>query len=536
MVIAADWWNPVSWLQSVGGFFRGAYDAGGAVLNVMGGALTILTQFFRFFFDTGHFIADAVNWLINVLFPPELQTWFLGTIGEPGQQWNSAQIYESLYRGMIPPALMIASVAAAGRIVRALVDHRTSSMETILSVLPRFLLAVAVIGVPGTSISVGYTMIVWSVDVSIAFAGAVAGLILHASLLSSLAPGQGWFSHLYGSLAMMSNNMVAVVVGGVPLLIMVLYAAFLMIVRTVMLGFCIVAAPLCLATAVFDSGNRFFHWWLDLLGSVLLTPLVLGMAIALSLTLASHVVTAVTVGPLLAVIIICGGLWFAGKAVHQLTWRGFSHGGALAGFAAGVATMVAPVRHLSSAGFMAEALGANRDGGNAAVNLMKRLGFASQGLNPTASMEGAFTAGNLASSAPGAPLHASGGPPNMAAALGKDGQAAVAGAEDVFSRDAFNAFGATHAKLIGASTQDQPYGSVSSGDRAKLAWSRISPRNQGAFAGDFLSEWLGAGPERERDPNGYFGVQKTGADPWRLMRRCVCRSVQSCCLYARSYC
>jgi type IV secretory pathway VirB6-like protein len=307
MVVAADWWNPVSWLQSVGGFFRGAYDAGGAVLNVLGGALTILTQFFRFFFDTGHFIADAVNWLINALFPPELQTWFLGTIGEPGQQWNSAQIYESLYRDMIPPALMIASVAAAGRIVRALVDHRTSSMETILSVLPRFLLAVAVIGVPGTSMSVGYTIIVWSVDVSIAFAGAVAGLILHASLLSSLAPGQGWFSHLYGSLAAMSNNMVVVVVGGIPLLIMVLYAAFLMIVRTVMLGFCIVAAPLCLATAVFDSSNRFFHWWVDLLGSVLLTPLVLGIAIALSLTLASHVVTAVAVGPLLAVVIICGG-------------------------------------------------------------------------------------------------------------------------------------------------------------------------------------------------------------------------------------
>ena len=105
MVIAANWWNPVSWLQNVAGFFHGAYDAGGAVLNVLGGALTILTQFFRFFFDTGHFIADAVNWLTNALFPPELQTWFLGTIGEPGQQWDSAQIYESLYHAMIAPRL-----------------------------------------------------------------------------------------------------------------------------------------------------------------------------------------------------------------------------------------------------------------------------------------------------------------------------------------------------------------------------------------------------------------------------------------------
>ncbi len=306
MMIASNWWDPVSWIQNVAGFFHGAYDAGGAALNVMGGALTILTQFFRFFFDTGHFIEDAVNWLTDTLFPPELQTWFLGTIGEPGQQWNSAQIYESLYRAMVPAALMIAGVAAAGRILRALVDHRTGSMETIISVLPRFALAIAFIGVPGTQVSVGYALVVWSVDASISVSGAVVGLILHASLLSGFEPGQGWFTHVYGVLASTSHNMVAVVVGGIPLLILVLYSAFLMIARAVMLGFCIVAAPLCLATAVFDTNNRFFHWWLDLLGSVLLTPLVLGMSIALSLTLASHVVSAFAVGPLLALVILCG--------------------------------------------------------------------------------------------------------------------------------------------------------------------------------------------------------------------------------------
>ena len=189
MLVAANWWNPVSWLQNVAGFFHGAYDAGGAVLNVLGGALTILTQFFRFFFDTGHFIADAVNWLTNALFPPELQTWFLGTIGAPGQQWSSAQIYESLYRGMMSPALMIAGVATAGRIIRALVDHRTSSMDTVLSVLPRFLLAVAVIGVPGTSVSIGYAAVVWCVDASVAISGAIVTVILHASLLSGFGPG-----------------------------------------------------------------------------------------------------------------------------------------------------------------------------------------------------------------------------------------------------------------------------------------------------------------------------------------------------------
>lgn len=94
----------------------------------------------------------------------------------------------------------------------------------------------------------------------------------------------------------------------------------------------------------------------------------------------------------------------------------------------------------------------------------------------------------------------------MAAALGSDGQSAVAGAEATFSQQAFNAFGAGQAKLIGASTRDHPYGSLSTGDRAKLAWSRTHPRNQAAFANDFLSEWLGAGPATDRDTSAQLGM------------------------------
>ena len=493
-MIAADWWNPVTWLQTVGGFFHGAYSAGGAVLNVLGGVLTILTQFFRFFFDTGHFVADAVNWITNTIFPAELQTWFIGTVSSPGNQADSTHIYESLYRGMAAPALMIAAVAAAGRIIRALADHRTGAMDTTLSVLPRFLIAVAVIGVPGTSVSLGYTAIVWAINASIAVAGAVVGLILHTSFLNTTKPGEGWFSQVLSILEVASHDMVAVVLCGLPLLVLVLYAAFLMIVRTVMLGFCIVTAPLCFATAVFDSNNRFFQWWLDLLGSVLLTPLVLGIAIALSLTLASHVVSSLVVGPLLAMVVMGGGLWFAGKMVHQLTWRGFSHGSALAGFAAGVATMVAPVHRLSSLGFMAEALGANRSGGNSAVNFMKRMGLAAQGLSPSAAGAHAFGAGFGAAGSRlgGSDLVASNGPPDMAGALGADGRAAIAGSEALFSQQAFNAFAAEQSVAIGSVTRDHPYASVTPGDRAKLAWERTPPRTQASFADDFLSSWLGA--------------------------------------------
>jgi hypothetical protein len=203
---------------------------------------------------------------------------------------------------------------------------------------------------------------------------------------------------------------------------------------------------------------------------------------------------------------LCGGLWFAGKMIHHLTWRGFSHGGALAGFAAGAATMVAPVHRLSSAGFMAEALGANRDGGNSAVNFMKRVGLATQGLGSASSDTQTRLSGGSAAMSAAADLLAAGGPPDMAASLGADGQSAIAGAEKLFSQHAFNAFGAANSKLIGSSTRDLPYGSVSSGDRAKLAWSRTPPRQQAAFTSDFLSEWLGTGPESTGDASVGVGL------------------------------
>ena len=223
--------------------------------------------------------------------------------------------------------------------------------------------------------------------------------------------------------------------------------------------------------------NRFFHWWLDLLGSVLLTPLVLGMAIALSLTLASHVVSARSLSAhCLPWSILCGGLWFAGKMVHQLTWRGFSHGSALAGFRGGgrhdgCAGASLVVRRLHGRGTWRESrrweLG--RELHEAASDLR------AQGLTPAAGgLAGASCSGTFGVAwSHGADLarnwwsartwprrsDPTGRPPSPER-------------RTCFRSTAFNAFGAAHDKLIGASTRDQPYGSVSSGDRAKA---RVEP-------------------------------------------------------------
>jgi hypothetical protein len=81
----------------------------------------------------------------------------------------------------------------------------------------------------------------------------------------------------------------------------------------------------------------------------------------------------------------------------------------------------------------------------------------------------------------------------VAAALGASGRQAVAGSESQFARSAVHAFARGNAKLIGSLTRDRPFGAISAGDRAGLAWERVPPEGQAAFAEDFLSTWLGGG-------------------------------------------
>src|ERR1700758_4041371 len=102
----------------------GAFNLASGVQSAVSGVLTILGQVFRFFTDTGHAVQDAVQWLAQALFPPELQTWLIGTIGYPGHASNPSSVFESVFQALQAPALLITAVAAAARILRAALDHR----------------------------------------------------------------------------------------------------------------------------------------------------------------------------------------------------------------------------------------------------------------------------------------------------------------------------------------------------------------------------------------------------------------------------
>lgn len=458
-------------------------------------ALTLLSAIWSFFTDPSTFLTGAGHWMTAYLLPPQLQVWVLGTLGAPGAAWDPSAIYEDVFRVVQPPALLMTGVAGAGRVLRATLDHRLAAAHVVLDTLPRLLVAVALIGIPGTHTSLGYVLIVFAVDSAMALAHVLFSLLLQSSLLQGPGAMVGWLDQVILTLLGNAGGSVLVALGVIPLIVLVLYIFVLMVMRTVMLGFCIATAPLCFATAVFDLHNRFFMWWLDLFIGVLTTPIVLGIAVALSITVALNVAPVQPpIGALLGVVVMCGGLWMAAKMVHALTWRHYSHGGAIAGFTAGMTTMLTPLHKLATVGSLAEAFGANRSGDNRAINTMKRFGLAAQGVSQALPARGAGLvplSGGALTRAAAVDLLAGGGPPDVSAALGSSGRAAVAGAEALFSQRAFNAFGRTQARSIGLLTRDLPVGAVPPADRAKVAWERTPARSRQEFAEEFLSHWLG---------------------------------------------
>jgi hypothetical protein len=455
-------------------------------------ALSLLGAIWSFFTDPTTFLTGAAHWTVGYAMPPQLQTWFLGTMGAPGSTWNPSVVYQDMYRVVQGSALLITAVSAAGRVLRASLEHRAAAGHVVLDTVPRLLVALALIGIPGTHVSAGYAVITFAVDSSMTFAQVVFSLLAQASLLQGPAATRGWLDQLLVLLLGNSGGSVLVALALIPLIVLVLYALVLMVLRTVMLAFCVATAPLCFATAVFDVNNRFLRWWIDLFIGVLATPLVLGVAIAVSVTGAASVVTVEQpIGALLAVIVMCGGLWIAAKMVHALTWRQFGHGGALAGFTAGVGVMLGPLHKVTEIGGLAQTFGAgaSRAGGGGSGNGMAPAARALSGAAATSLMSGgAAAAGGVAA----ANVVASGGPPNIAAALGANARTAVAGVEGAFSQRAFNAYARGQPALVGSLTRDLPAGSVASADRARIAWERTPLEQQHVFAEEFLSHWLGS--------------------------------------------
>lgn len=153
--------------------------------------------------------------------------------------------------------------------------------------------------------------------------------------------------------------------------------------------------------------------------------------------------------------------------------------------------MLGPLHKVTEIGGLAQTFGAraakNGDTGTGRGMTLAARGYAS--VAGAALMAG--TAG-VSGGGGASEVVASGGPPNIAAALGSSARSAVAGVEGLFSQRAFNAYARAQPGLVGSLTRDLPAGSVAPGDRARIAWERTPPASQRDFAEEFLAHWLGS--------------------------------------------
>ncbi|MFN2568513.1 MAG: type IV secretion system protein, partial [Candidatus Dormibacteria bacterium] len=310
--------------------------------------------------SVGELVRDPFLWLAHRLFPTD----FLDLLRGQLQAASSENTYSKLYRGTVPAGIAIAGICATARLTRSMYDDRMTGLAVVLDNLVRFAAGALMLGAPtpaaatGDGMPVGWQLVRLGSNASITVAGNIVGLLGSSSVFNadvSTSALVGRFATLLGLSSIPVFGfffaIILILVG-----VGILYMAMIMVMRSIMLAFAIAAAPLCIATAVFDHRNRFFQWWLELFGGAVLIPVVLAFTLSITTGFALHFDNpAASFLPITGVLL--GGMWFTGKAVHQLTWRHFSHGGITGALTALSTTAMAAPGIAAQAGSLLAAAG-----------------------------------------------------------------------------------------------------------------------------------------------------------------------------------
>ncbi|HZB97725.1 MAG TPA: hypothetical protein VE219_03915 [Candidatus Sulfotelmatobacter sp.] len=283
--------------------------------------------------DTVRSVADVIRdpflWLLNHLFPQEFLNLVLGQL----QGGTDDNHYARLYRAMVPAGTAIAAISASARVVRTAYDDRYHGAHAYADNLLRFVAAILLLAAPtptavtADGMPVGWQAIRLGINASLQIGKNTLSLLSSPAVFNQDVSPRALIARFVALIALSATPFgfffaIILLAVGVGLL----YMAMIMILRSIMLAFAITTAPLCIATAVFDARNRFFQWWSELFVGALCIPVVLGFALALTAGFALQF-DVIPVHFLTVTGILLGGMWFTGKAVHQLTWRHFSHGG-----------------------------------------------------------------------------------------------------------------------------------------------------------------------------------------------------------------
>lgn len=272
--------------------------------------------------------------------------------------------WPTLYDTFAVSGMVTAAFCCTVRLLRGLLDERVAGMHLVVDSVVRLTVASALLLAPRPdhSLLLGFLRLATSASGSIAIAagGATASAF---TAHPDLAKAVGNIATTALLLGVVGNFLVIipVLLAGVAFL----YIISLYLVRVVQLLFVVATAPLFVALAVYDLRNRFFSWWVDLFTSAMVIPVVLAVFGAVTAGLAlfflggnanpvsgGGAVEGVT-RTLLACLVVMGGVWMTGKAVHGLAWRSFSHGGVTGALTAiSTTAMALPVLARDAGGLM----------------------------------------------------------------------------------------------------------------------------------------------------------------------------------------
>jgi hypothetical protein len=278
-----------------------------------------------------------------------------------------------LYGAFSVSGVVLAMTCCAVRVVRGVFDDSLSGMHVVVDNVLRAVVASGVLVAPTAENSV----LLNALRLGTAASGHIASAA--AATVGSAFGADLDLGRIVGRVAAtgFGDGGIGEFLVAIPILLVALAFVYLMslyLMRIVQLVFAVATAPLFIALAVFDTRNRFLHWWVDLFTSAMILPIVLAICGSLTAGVAlfflgdMHGVLAPggaaegVTRTLLACFAVLGGVWMTGKAVHGLAWRSFSHGG-LTGAVTAVSTTVMSLPNAASDVAALAGLGGRGGGG-----------------------------------------------------------------------------------------------------------------------------------------------------------------------------
>lgn len=244
---------------------------------------------------------------------------------------------EKFYLVLAPSSLALLSLFAGAKILQGLKKGEASGVVVAMDVLPKWVV-MAILLAPGTNIAYNlFGFVVGSMSkIGAAMTGALLGVTTAGDAGKSLASlvTTDVITAVVAFVTPADPMAPLIVVFGLALAALLVYLIGLMIMRTVVLIFCLTLLPIALPIAMYDPQNAFYRWWLGSALGALAAQIIGGAGFAITLGLA---LDSPGVGPIKAVTtvaVMTMGLVFTTKAVRA------AESGTMAGAGIGIGGLV----------------------------------------------------------------------------------------------------------------------------------------------------------------------------------------------------